>query len=184
MKGTVLYPPVSFDENEWFLVISSALIWAVMIFLPKRLSVVSITVIWALNLCLAQTADFLIGKKPVQLYNYNDSERFEWSDVWLYVLSYPPAVYLFVYGLEKWKSCFHRNPWRIAFFITGAALVTTGLEAAAVHYGVFQYYTWHLYYSFVVYLGVYGLNLWVYRLMLRSLGKPAGSLLVSRRKEE
>ncbi len=165
----LLYLPKKFDGNEWFILISSVVIWTVIFILPRRLSTACIVVIWLLNVSLAHSADFIIGKQPFELYAYNDRKEMEWFDLWLHLLSYPPATYLFVYGYDKWRTWLDRKLWRLAAIIGVAALATTGLEAMATYYGVFTYYHWNLYASFAVYVFVYWINLLFYRLLRREL---------------
>lgn len=180
MNGPIIHPPQRFDENEWFLLIITVAIWFVVLLLPKRFSVVTFVLIWLVNVSLAQIADFVIGKKPLQLYDYNDSEKFEWFDIWLYMITYPPAAYLFLYVYDRFKAFFQSRLWKSAAYVIAAVLATVGIEALSVHYRVFKYFHWNLYLSALVYIGVFCINLLIYHLVCRSLGR--NSLLVRRRK--
>jgi hypothetical protein len=150
----ILYPPVRFDENEWFLIVSTAILWILLLLLPKKLPFIVIVGLWLFNNVLAQSVDFLIGIKPFDWYDVNDRPQFEWFDAITYFLTYPPVIYFAMIGwfCLRWKGT------RLFFYLAGCALVTVGLEWLAVRFHVFTYIHWTLWASFPVYLLVYWLN--------------------------
>jgi len=160
--------PERFDENEWFLLAVDALMWALILLLPKRLSPATVIMIWVLNVALATFSDFLIGKKPVELYSYNDTSKYEWTDVLLYLFTYPPSCYFLLLIYDRFKSRFeHRLPLLFGYLVAWA-LLTTGLERLADQFHVFTYKGWKLAYSFPVYFAVYAINIGIYYLVRHS----------------
>lgn len=160
----ILYPPIRFDANEWFVIVVSVLVWLGVWVIRRRLSPVTLLIIWSFNCMLAFTADFTIGVPPVDMYDFNDRPQYEWIDVVLYMFTYPPAAFFFVTGYELWRL----DGWRLTLYILFFAAVTTVLEAiAAFWFHVFNYHYWKLIYSFPTYIVIYGLNLAVYRFLQR-----------------
>jgi len=156
----ILYPPVKFDENEWFIIITGILMWAIIFMLPKRFSFLTILIIWLFNFFLGQMTDFIIGKPPLSYYYYNDLPEYEYFDLLLYFVSYPSIAYFFVYFYDKLKL----KGWWLIGYIFVWALATTGLEWLSVKY--FHLYTftgWHSLYSIFVFILVYVSNLIVFR---------------------
>ena len=49
----ILPLPEQFDANEIFIIFSTVLSWAIMFILPRRLSSVTINIIWTFNVFLA-----------------------------------------------------------------------------------------------------------------------------------
>ncbi|MCZ8515754.1 hypothetical protein O9H85_25750 [Paenibacillus filicis] len=156
----ILYPPVRFDANEWFILIVSALIWGALLLVPRRLPFVTLFIIWLFNGLLAFTADFSIGIDPFDLYDFNDRPEFEWFDVLLYLFMYPPSVFYMLYGYTYWEP----HGWKLFGYMLAWALVTMGLEGIAAYgFHVFTYKGWKLWYSGPAYIVIYGLNLILFR---------------------
>jgi len=159
----ILFPPAVFDSNEWFIVAASVLVWTVSLALPKRFSLFTVVCIWVLNIYLAQTTDFIIGKVPYELYQVNDYSEYEYFDVFLYIITYPPAAYLMLEGYDRWRL----RGSKAVFYVLACALVTIGLERVSVAFRVFTYDSWRLAYSYPTYVLVYSLNIGMLRLVRR-----------------
>jgi hypothetical protein len=163
----ILYPPQSFDLNEWFLtgvmIGQLLLVWL----MPKRFHLLVTVVILSFNFFLAQTVDLLIAVKPYDLYDANDGPVYEIFDFLLYAFVYPPVAYIVIYLYDKWKP----TGWKLIGYVLGWSLLTFGLEGLSLLFRVFQYKGWHLYYSFFVYIGVYVLNICLYKYVKICVGK-------------
>lgn len=122
--------------------------------LPKRFSRLLTTFILLFNVFLGQTVDFLIGAPPYDLYDTNDSEKYEYMDSVLYLFTYPLNAYIMLSIYQRWKM---KGLVR-ALYIGGWAFVTMCLEWVSKLAHVFTYKGWYLLYSFFVYIGVFTLN--------------------------
>lgn len=92
----ILYPPVQFNENEWFLIGVAILNLLVLWLLPARLPAAVTLMIFLYNIYLGQTADYILGLPPYDLYDVNDRPAYEWFDAITYSLVYTPAAYVAV----------------------------------------------------------------------------------------
>jgi hypothetical protein len=156
----ILYPPVRFDVNEWFIIVISILVWSIIFRLPRRFSPTAILTVCLFNLFLGQMTDFILGKPPLDYYYYNDIAGYEIFDLILYVFPYTAFAYLIDY-IYHWRRF---RGWRLVGYVLAGALVTTGIEWVSVRYfHVFTYTGWRLSYSFAVYILVFILNLLVFR---------------------
>ncbi|VBB06761.1 Hypothetical protein LUCI_1997 [Lucifera butyrica] len=161
----ILYPPVKFDANECFIFLAIAANLLLIFLLPRRFSLLTLTGIWLFNIFLAQSTDFIIGKPPLELYRFNDLKEYEYFDVLLYLLVYPPVAYFFLYFYD------HRR-WtgnRLRFYLIASAFITSVLERLAVQFHVFTYIHWNLLYSYLVYLLVFALNIRLLNFLRRFL---------------
>ena len=153
----ILPLPDKFDANELFIIFSTVLTWALMFILPRRLSAVTITIIWTFNVFLALLADITLSVKPNDFYFTIDHKRHELFDVLLHFATYPTLSYFVVtfYQYNKPKGL-----KRLSFIIfwAGVAIV---IEWISVKFHVFTYTGWKLYLSFLVYLVVFAASIWL-----------------------
>ena len=97
-------------------------------------------------------------KKTIYLYFSNDNNKYEIFDVFIYYFLYPGSIYLFVTGLV---SChFLRIHWFLYVFC--ASLTTIGLEFFAHYMHVFTYIHWSIWFSLIVYIPLYSINVGLY----------------------
>lgn len=153
--------PKHFDLNEWFTLASAIVAMGFVLMLPKRFSPVEIIAYMTFTIYLSQTVDSLIAIRPYDLYDVNDTPKIELFDMVLYYFCYPPTTYVYLYFYDKWKL----GGWKRMLYVIGYALLSTILEGLADLFHVFTYKHWHLYDSFLVYVGVYTLYIFVYRLI-------------------
>jgi hypothetical protein len=162
----ILYPPVRFDLNEWFVIAVTVLGWSVYLLLRDRFSLIVLIGLWLFNYYLGQTVDFAIALgPPIDLYDYNDVPQYEWIDVVMHLFTYPAAELIVVWGYARFRP----RGWWLAAYVVAVALVTTGSEAVAWMCNVYHYKGWTLYYSFLFYIVSTALNIALYRLILRLL---------------
>lgn len=166
----ILYPPIRFDLNEWFIIFATIITLVPTLLLPRRFSPAMTLFILTYNLYISHTADYLLGFPPYDLYDVNDSPKYEIFDFVLYSITYPPVTYLFLYLYDRWKW----SGFRLIIYIMGCSILTTGMEWLADLAHVYAYKGWRLSYSFLVYIGVYTVNILLFRLAKRLL--PRSSL--------
>ncbi|WP_449621003.1 hypothetical protein [Robertmurraya sp. Marseille-Q9965] len=153
----ILPLPEKFDANEIFIIFSTVLSWTIMFTLPRRLSVVTITIIWTFNIFLALVADITISIKPYDFYYTIDHNTHELFDVILHFITYPTVPYFVVtvYQYIKPKGVKH------LFYIMIWAGIAIALEWISVKFHVFTYTGWKLYLSFFTYIVVFSANIWL-----------------------
>jgi hypothetical protein len=162
----ILYPPIRFDLNEWFLITVSVLGWAAYFMLKNRFPLIVLFGIWLFNIYMGQTIDFAIAQgPPIDLYDYNDRPQYEWFDLFMYLFTYPPVSLIVVWGYVR----FHPRGWRLAVCVIATALATAGLEAVAWMCNVYHYKGWNLFYSVLFYIVSTSMNIAFYRLIVRLL---------------
>ncbi|MDU0204957.1 MULTISPECIES: hypothetical protein [Paenibacillus] len=166
----ILYPPEHFDINEWFTLISLAVTATIAFLLPKRFSPVAITVYTVFTVFISQSVDSLIAVKPFDMYDVNDSSKYELMDIVIYYLNYPPYTYIFLYFYDKWKL---KGIGRILYVgvFSGFSVFFEWL-ACLCH--VFTFHGWKLWYSPFVYLVTFTLYIIVYHATEKVAPKPDG----------
>ncbi|MGQ7890791.1 hypothetical protein [Paenibacillus sp. WC2504] len=166
----ILYPPEHFDINEWFTLISLAVTATIAFLLPKRFSPVVITVYTVFTVFISQSVDSLIAVKPFDMYDVNDSSKYELMDIVIYYLNYPPYTYIFLYFYDKWKL---KGIGRILYVgvFSGFSVFFEWL-ACLCH--VFTFHGWKLWYSPFVYLVTFTLYIIVYHATEKVAPKPDG----------
>jgi hypothetical protein len=160
----ILYPPVRFDLNEWFIIAVTVICWSVyLLLLRDRFSLIILICLWLFNFYLSQTIDFAIAQgHPIDLYNINDLPRYEWSDLFLYIFTYPTVTLFIVWGYVRFRP----RGLRLAVYLVAVALVSTGFEAVAWMCNVYHYKGWSLYYSFPLYIVTSAMNIALYRMIV------------------
>lgn len=162
----IFYPLEKFDGNEWFIIISLVLVFTIVLLLPKRFPALVVVFTMLFNVFLGQTVDYILAVPPYDLYDINDSKKYELFDCLLYFVLYPPTAYLVIYLYAKWKL---NGVYLIAYILICAG-ITTGLEWLADLFHVFKYNQWKIIYSFPVYIAVFGLNILVLQFVQYYLG--------------
>lgn len=155
--------PQRFDANEWFILVASVLVYSLIFSLPRRFPVSLSIVIWLFNLYVANFTDFMIATKPLNLYNINDGPDYQLFDLLIYVLLYSPTAYLVIYLYDRWKP----TGFKLALYIVGWALLTTGLEWFSMFFHIYRFTGWRHLYSIPTYALVYALNLALFRTLRR-----------------
>ncbi|WP_025852493.1 hypothetical protein [Paenibacillus ehimensis] len=163
----ILYLPVRFDHNEWFVVASIVLLGVVLWMLPRRFTFIEWFFPYLFNFCLALSVDTILAAKPFDLYDVGDTTEFELVDFLVYWTLYPLTAHLMLYLYDKlqWRG------WQTAGHILLWASITWGLEWAASEFSLFKYKGWSLWYSAPVYVAVYALNIAVFHFVRNELRK-------------
>ncbi|OAT85645.1 hypothetical protein A6P54_18190 [Bacillus sp. MKU004] len=154
----MIFPlPREFDENELFIIISTIITWALLFMLPKRLSAVTVTIIWMFNVFLALLADITLTVKPYELYFTIDHKTHELFDVVLHFITYPTLPYFVVNSYQHYKP----EGLKRIFFLLFWGVAAIALEWTSVQFHVFTYTGWKLSISFLVYLIVFAAAIWL-----------------------
>jgi hypothetical protein len=149
--------PEKFDANEIFIIFSTVIAWFLMFISPRRLSAVTIIIIWTFNVFLALLADITIGIKPYDFYFTIDHSKHELFDVLLHFVTYPTLPYFVVNFYQHKKS---KGLKRLSYIIIWAG-VAIAIEWISLKFHVFTYTGWKLYLSFFVYIVVFAANIWL-----------------------
>ncbi|MFB5189165.1 hypothetical protein [Alicyclobacillus fastidiosus] len=162
----MLPPPLDFDANEWFIILTIVCGYTLVALLPKRYpTAVSILVV-LFCVSVAIILDHSIATPPLDMYDINDQKKYELMDVITYFM-YSPFAVLSVYIYDR------LNPTGLYFtaYVIGWSGLAVLFEWAAVKCHVFTYHEWHLLYSFSVYLIATVLQISLFRLLLRYSGR-------------
>lgn len=154
----ILYPPIKFNENEWFILIAIAIILFLLFIMPKRIPFAHAVSYWVFNLYLALTIDYCALLLPIHLYFSNDRDKYEIFDFLLYYFLYPGSMYLFISGLATWQFLRKHG----FYYVCCAAIVTTVLEKIAHFMKVFTYIHWSIWLSLIAYIILYSMNVGMY----------------------
>lgn len=151
--------PKSFDENEWFAIIITALVSYAVYYVTvkkRKLLWTQIICISLLNLQMTTVGDYFLAMPPYDFYDTADRNSGELTDVFLQNIVYPGTV-LFIMHWYK------RIPIpKFAFLILSVLLLST-LEGISVYFfHLFTYKSWKFYYSILMYLLTMTLNLIFY----------------------
>jgi hypothetical protein len=157
----MIYPPRHFDLNEWivigFFLLTSLLAWRLERRFPLSLSLVMM--VFAST--TARVFDHILAV-PVMadLYDIQDLNKVEWADLMTYLM-YAPTGYIFVNLYDRWNLRGYKTPIYVLLW----SLIATGIEWLFYKGHVFTYKEWSIAYSFVVYLFVSPVTLWLFEFL-------------------
>ncbi|WP_166244856.1 hypothetical protein [Paenibacillus turpanensis] len=154
--------PQTFNENDWFVLISLLIAYAGVLRLPRLFPRTIAILVMFFSLTLAKGADNTLGVKPLDLYDTNEIPKFDLTDMLTWAI-YPAAGYLFIYLYHRLRL----NGMSIAVFIVLCSLFGIAFEAVCVYFNVFHYKGWTLLYSFITYLIVQSLTLLLFEYLQR-----------------
>ncbi|EKN64737.1 hypothetical protein BABA_22653 [Neobacillus bataviensis LMG 21833] len=139
--------PERFDSNEWFIIISLLVTYAIIFILPKRFPHTISLIMLLFSMTYVQVLDHILAGLSFDLYDINDVEKYEWLDLITWFL-YPPFGYILVYFFDRWSVRSVGVFWYILLW----AFIAVGEEALSLKFNIFTYTGWKLPYSFPVYL--------------------------------
>nr|WP_243734887.1 hypothetical protein [Paenibacillus turpanensis] len=150
-----------FNENEWFVialfVIGTGIIWL----FPRRFSPTQTTFTMLFGITVGLIVDHTIQVPPFKLYDIGDRAKYEWFDVFSYVM-YAPFGYWFIYWHERFRLSGFLTVAYIAFWTA----IAIGVEWLGLKVGLFHYRNgYQILYSIPIYLFVQSLTLGLYRLV-------------------
>ncbi|MEB6550095.1 hypothetical protein MXL46_13450 [Heyndrickxia sporothermodurans] len=161
--------PQKFDQNEWCIVISIVISYAIILFLPKRFPLSITILIMLFGTTVARISDYLLAISKLDLYTVMDTEKYELFDLITYIL-YAPFAYIFVYVYDKYNI---KGYWVLLYLLI-CSIGATFYEHLNKVLHVFNYHDWKLIYSQSVYLFVQCIALLFFHL-IRKLHRNLGT---------
>ncbi|MEH7505381.1 hypothetical protein V7152_25885 [Neobacillus drentensis] len=138
---------VTFDWNEWFFILTTAMIICLFLPIRKYFPSVMVIIIWVCNIGFVATIDYFLLATPFKLYIYGDNPTYEASGALFHLFMYPCASLLFLYGYDKFELYGKKTVGYILFW-TGFSLL---FEWFSVKNNALTYTGWKLYYSIPFY---------------------------------
>lgn len=138
---------VTFDWNEWFMIISSLGLFIVFLFIRKFFHPLFIIIIWVTNVAFVETIDYFLASTPFKWYYFSDNPSYEPSAALFHVILYPSFSFIFLYFYDKW-SIQGFKLFMYLLFWTGFSLF---FEWLCVLNNVLTYTGWKIYYSIPTY---------------------------------
>jgi hypothetical protein len=159
---SILPLPKQFDQNEWFILISLAVLVLLLIFLPKRFPTSITTLILVFSMAIARVVDHLLAGPSINLYDVLDSGKYELFDILCYV-PYAPFAYIFVYMYDYWKI----KGIYTSLYVVIISLIGIGFEwlTTTPLIDFFKYHNWNVIYSLPIYLAIQPITLLFYHLI-------------------
>lgn len=149
----------SFNKNEIFILVlltaGLILVWK----LKKIFSFKEGLIYFLFGVFIGLLADHTISIKPIDYYDVNDSNAFQFMDFLTYVM-YGPYSYAFAHFYRRFKVKLSYTPLYILLW----SLFSLFAEFVSKSVGIFHYkngYT--IYYSFPIYLLTFSIEICLYR---------------------
>ncbi|WP_053071817.1 hypothetical protein [Ornithinibacillus contaminans] len=139
--------PEQFDENEWFIILTTVFGFILILLLPKRYPHVISILMVLFTVTIAIIMDHLIATPPLDLYDLNDLKKYEVTDIITYLM-YSPYALLCIYLFDK----FDPKGKYITAYVVFWSLFALGFESLAAFFNVFKYSGWTFLNSFAFYL--------------------------------
>ena len=138
---------VTFDWNEWYFILTTAVVILFTLPIRKYFPLVIVIIIWIWNIGFVATIDYFLLATPFRLYIYGDNPTYEASGALYHLFIYPCASLLFLFGYDKFQLYGKKTVWYILFW-TGFSLL---FEWITVKNHALTYTGWKLYYSIPFY---------------------------------
>lgn len=138
---------VTFDWNEWYFILTTAVVIILTLPIRKYFPPVIVIIIWIWNIGFVATIDYFLLATPFRLYIYGDNPTYEASGALYHLFMYPCASLLFLYGYDKFQLYGKKTFWYILLW-TGFSLL---FEWITVKNHALKYTGWKLYYSIPFY---------------------------------
>ncbi|MEO2075914.1 MAG: hypothetical protein ABGX20_11135 [Bacillus sp. (in: firmicutes)] len=162
--------PKQFDDNEWFILAISLIVGMAVYYISvkrRKLTWSEIICISLLNLQITTLGDYFLAMPPYDFYDTIDNGSGELMDIFLQNLVYPGTLLFF---MHVYKS---KKPQKWFFIILCTAILGT-LEWISVHFHLFTYKTWSIYYSVLFYCFVMIVNVFYYEKLRKYLVQRRG----------
>ncbi|MDP4147072.1 MAG: hypothetical protein Q8936_21795 [Bacillota bacterium] len=152
MFSKVLPLPISFDQNEIFVVITILIGSFIVFLLPKRFpGAITILLLIEPGLVARISDHFLASPQMLgsqyDLYDILDTGKVDFFDLITYFM-YSPLGYIFIYIYDRYKT----KGMYFTLYIFFSSLFATAFEWSAMKFKVFTYKHWNLSFSFIAYL--------------------------------
>jgi len=156
--------PEQFNENEWFIILSIVCGFIFVLFLPKRYPLVISILLVLFTVTIAIIRDHLIATPPLDLYDLNDLEKYEVTDIITYLM-YSPYALICAYLFDK----FDPKGIYITAYVILWSLFALGFEWLAVFFHVFKFSGLTFLNSFAFHLLATSIYLLFFRFIMDSL---------------
>ncbi|MDQ0198734.1 hypothetical protein [Neobacillus ginsengisoli] len=137
----------TFDWNEWFIIISSTIIFSMFLLIRKYFPPVLVIIIWVFNIEFVASIDYFLAATPFKLYYFSDNATYEASAALFHLFMYPSASLLFLYAYDKWELYGKKTVWYILFW----TVYSLFFEWLCLKNHVLTYTGWKMYYSIPTY---------------------------------
>jgi hypothetical protein len=154
--------PREFDQNEWYIILSTIALMILLIKLPKRFPG-SVTVLLIMfTVSVARVTDHLLAGPHKDFYDIMDTGKYELFDLLSYI-PYAPFGYVFIYLYDKYQlKGFHLTLYIVCCSL-GGILFEKLVSTSYIEF--LQYKNWNVINSLPVYLTVQPLTILFFRLV-------------------
>lgn len=143
----MLRMPVTFDSNEWFVLLAVIITVAGALFFRRVMPFPVALACFLFVSSVGKWTDHVIGMH-YDLYDALDTKGHDLFDALCLSIAYPLLGYFFIYFLIRWKV----KGWSLCGYILCWSAMITFFEWVSSLFQVFVYRGWNLALSFLVYL--------------------------------
>lgn len=144
---TVVYEK-AFDWNEWFIIITLISLNLLILIMPKIFTVIEGIAYYLFGIAIVNFFDHTTSVKPWDLYDVNDSSKYQLIDFAYYVMN-GPISYFFIYFYAKFRIKGHQT----ILYILICSILSIFAEWFGVKIGLFHYDKgYKMYWSFPIYM--------------------------------
>lgn len=160
---TVVYER-AFDWNEWFVIITFLSLHLLIFILPKIYPLIEGLAYYLFGITVVLFFDHTTSIGPWDLYDVNDSSKYQFMDFLYYVMN-GPISYFFIYLFSRLKIKGHLTIVYILIWSSFSYLT----EWFGVRIGLFHYVKgYKMYWSFTIYMLVQTLQIIYYHIIQKT----------------
>lgn len=137
----------TFDGNEWFMIVTSALAFGIVLRIRKHFQPVVLYIVWLFEVAYVETIDYALAGSPFRVYFCADNLTYEPAAAVIHIFLYPSFGIFFLYFYPHWNKSWGKLLVYLMIW-TGISLAFEWLNVIA---GVFTYTGWNLVYSIPTY---------------------------------
>lgn len=156
---------VTFDWNEWFMIIAAFIFFSFFLFIRKYFPLVIVIIIWVFADVFVASTDYFLLATPFKLYYFGDNPSYEASGALFHLIIYPTGCLIFLYAYDKWKLYGRKTFWFLLLW-TGFGVF---FEWLCLKNHVLVYTGWKLYYSIPTYPAAALLLIFLFRFSKKKL---------------
>lgn len=153
--------PKSFDENEWFFILTVLGMLFLYRIIPKRFSTSTTLLLLIFPATISRLTDKFLSAPDKDLYDVFDSPAFELFDLFSYTM-YAPFGYFFIYLYDYWKL----KGLRLVAYIMVWGVFSIGFEWISHQFHVFKYKDFTFSLAFSIYISSHILTILYYHLII------------------
>ena len=151
----------AFDWNEWFIIITFVLLNILIILMPKIYSMIEGFAYYLYGITVVHFFDHTTSVKPWDLYDVNDSSKYQLMDFAYYFMN-GPISYFFIYLYSKLKIKGHQT---ILYLVIWSSF-SLFAEWFGVKIGLFHFDKgYKMYWSFPIYMVIQTLQIIYYHII-------------------